>query len=171
MIFILFSIYISYLDRTKRQHIAIPLKQEDAQTFDTICLNDPENINSNQDGVDGLTMPVLPQKTWTEMHDEFYAEPPKNPGKILLLYSPDTKQFKELQVSFTIGLEFIQLRKHTTYVLYVKKFMTSFLSLFRKRSEISWKWHVIVLFWICLMRHFFKLFVMIPKSGWQIYLR
>ena len=112
MIFILFSIYISYLDRTKRQHIAIPLKQEDAQTFDTICLNDPENINSNQDGVDGLTMPVLPQKTWTEMHDEFYAEPPKNPGKILLLYSPDTKQFKELQVSFTIDLEFIQLRKH-----------------------------------------------------------
>ena len=103
MFFIVFSLYISYFDRTKRQHIAIPLKQEDAQTFDTICLNDPENINSNQDGVDGLTMPVLPQKTWTEMHDEFYAEPPKNPGKILLLYSPDTKQFKELQVSFTIG--------------------------------------------------------------------
>ena len=86
--------------RTKRQHIAVPLKQEDAQTFDTICLNDPENVNQNQDGVDGNTiaMPVLPQKTWTEMHDEFYAEPPKNPGKILLLYSPDTKQFKELQV-------------------------------------------------------------------------
>ena len=76
----------------------MPLKQEDAQTFDTICLNDPENVNQNQDGVDGGTMPVLPQKTWTEMHDEFYAEPPKNPGKILLLYSPDTKQFKELQV-------------------------------------------------------------------------
>ena len=107
--------YNFYFYRTKRQHIAIPLKQEDAQTFDTICLNDPENINSNHDGVDGVTMPVLPQKTWTEMHDEFYAEPPKNPGKILLLYSPDTKQFKELQVSFTIGLEFIQLRKHTTF--------------------------------------------------------
>ena len=90
--------YLFY--RTKRQHIAVPLKQEDAQTFDTICLNDPENVNQNQDGVDGNTMvmPVLPQKTWTEMHDEFYAEPPKNPGKILLLYSPDTKQFKELQV-------------------------------------------------------------------------
>ena len=85
-------------NRTKRQHIAVPLKQEDAQTFDTICLNDPENVMQNQDGVDGATMPVLPQKTWTEMHDEFYAEPPKNPGKILLLYSPDTKQFKELQV-------------------------------------------------------------------------
>ena len=90
--------YLFY--RTKRQHIAVPLKQEDAQTFDTICLNDPENVNQNQDGADGNTivMPVLPQKTWTEMHDEFYAEPPKNPGKILLLYSPDTKQFKELQV-------------------------------------------------------------------------
>ena len=88
--------------RTKRQHIAVPVKQEDAQTFDTICLNDPENVGRNQDGVDGDAMmssrPILPQKTWTEMHDEFYAEPPKNPGKILLLYSPDTKQFKELQV-------------------------------------------------------------------------
>ena len=73
-----------------------------SQTFDTICLNDPENINPSRDGVDGSTIPVLPQKTWTEMHDEFYAEPPKNPGKILLLYSPDTKQFKELQVSSTI---------------------------------------------------------------------
>ena len=103
--------HILHLHRTKRQHIAIPLKQEDAQTFDTICLNDPENINSNQDGVDGLTMPVLPQKTWTEMHDEFYAEPPKNPGKILLLYSPDTKQFKELQVSLTICLDLLHCFK------------------------------------------------------------
>ena len=90
--------------RSKRQHIALPLKQEDAQTFDTICLNDPENVNQNQDGVDGGTMPVLPHMTWTEMHDEFYAEPPKNPGKILLLYSPDTKQFKELQVKLDKAL-------------------------------------------------------------------
>ena len=98
--------YLFY--RTKRQHIAVPLKQEDAQTFDTICLNDPENVNQNQDGVDGNTMvmPVLPQKTWTEMHDEFYAEPPKNPGKILLLYSPDTKQFKELQVKTKIAVSY-----------------------------------------------------------------
>ena len=47
-----------------------------------------------------FSRPVLPQKTWKEMHDEFHAEPPKNPGKILLLYSPDTTQFKELQVRF-----------------------------------------------------------------------
>ena len=98
--------HILFPNRTKRQHIAIPLKQEDAQTFDTICLNDPEN-NLNQDGVDGSTMPALPQKTWTEMHDEFYAEPPKNPGKILLLYSPDTKQFKELQVRLAIPFEYL----------------------------------------------------------------
>ena len=107
--------------RTKRQHIAVPLKQEDAQTFDTICLNDPENVNQNQDGVDGNTiaMPVLPQKTWTEMHDEFYAEPPKNPGKILLLYSPDTKQFKELQVKTKaqtiINILLLKIKKIQTF--------------------------------------------------------
>jgi hypothetical protein len=39
------------------------------------------------------------------MHDEFYAEPPKNPGKILLLYSPDSKHFKELQKAFRNFLE------------------------------------------------------------------
>jgi hypothetical protein len=33
------------------------------------------------------------------------VEPPKNPGKILLLYSPDTEAFKELQTSFKSFLE------------------------------------------------------------------
>ena len=85
-------------------HTPIPVKQEDAQTFDTLCMNDPDNMDKHdEDGVDGeARTPALPQKTWVAMHEEFYAEPPKNPGKILLLYSPDSKQFKELQLRYAI---------------------------------------------------------------------
>lgn len=71
------------------------LRAEDQQTFDTLCLHD-ENEK---------VVATIPKKSWAQMHNEFYAEPPKNPGKILLLYSPDSKQFKELQKSFRNFLE------------------------------------------------------------------
>ena len=48
---------------------------------------------------------VKPKKTWAEMHSEWDVEPPKNPGKILLLYSPDTEGFKALQSAFREFLE------------------------------------------------------------------
>ena len=65
----------------KTQHHHIPT--EDQQTFDTLCLAD-----------------IKPKKTWLEVHEEFYREPPKNPGKILLLYSRDSKIFTDLQQAF-----------------------------------------------------------------------
>ena len=48
---------------------------------------------------------IKPKKTWAELHTEWDVEPPKNPGKILLLYSPDTDGFKELQSAFRGFLE------------------------------------------------------------------
>lgn len=47
----------------------------------------------------------VPKKTWIELHAEWDTEPPKNPGKILLLYSPDSKLFKDLQSSLKSFLE------------------------------------------------------------------
>ena len=35
-----------------------------------------------------------PKKSWLQLHEEWDAEPPKNPGKILFLYSPDSPAFK-----------------------------------------------------------------------------
>ena len=64
-----------------KTHHHIPT--EDQHTFDTLCLAD-----------------IKPKKTWVEVHEDFYREPPKNPGKILLLYSPDSKPFKDLQQAF-----------------------------------------------------------------------
>ena len=49
--------------------------------------------------------PVKPKRTWAELHTEWDVEPPKNPGKILLLYSPDSAGFKELQAGFRGFLE------------------------------------------------------------------
>lgn len=85
-------------------------QQEDQQTFDTLCLQEDEAALTGSVGasvVDGGVVVHLhhPRKTWEQMHDEFYAEPPKNPGKILLLYSPDSAQFKELQRAFRNFLE------------------------------------------------------------------
>ena len=48
---------------------------------------------------------LRPKRTWHEVHEDFYKEPPANPGKILLLYSPDSVAFKELQTSFRSFLE------------------------------------------------------------------
>ena len=50
-------------------------------------------------------MGPVPKKTWVELHSEWDTEPPKNPGKILLLFSPDSKLFKDLQSSFKSFLE------------------------------------------------------------------
>ena len=51
------------------------------------------------------TSAVVAKKTWLELHAEWDVEPPKNPGKILLLYSPDSGSFKELQTAFKSFLE------------------------------------------------------------------
>ena len=67
------------------------LRNEDQRTFDTLCMNEE--------------LEKVPKKSWNQIHDEFHADPPKNPGKILLLYSPDSKQFKELQKSLRNFLE------------------------------------------------------------------
>ena len=48
---------------------------------------------------------LRPKRTWNEVHEDFYQEPPANPGKILLLYSPDSRSFKELQGAFRSFLE------------------------------------------------------------------
>ena len=56
------------------------LRGEDQQTFDTLCLHD-----ENEKVVAVSATSPVPKKSWNQMHDEFYAEPPKNPGKILLL--------------------------------------------------------------------------------------
>ena len=48
---------------------------------------------------------IRPKRTWSDVHEDFYREPPANPGKILLLYSPDSRSFKELQVAFRSFLE------------------------------------------------------------------
>ena len=42
-------------------------------------------------GQNQLAQQLQPKKTWAELHSEWDEEPPKNPGKILLLYSPDSK--------------------------------------------------------------------------------
>lgn len=41
-----------------------------------------------------------PKQTWLELHDLWDREPPKNPGKILFLYSPDSNSFRDLQDQF-----------------------------------------------------------------------
>lgn len=48
---------------------------------------------------------IRPKRTWSDVHEDFYKEPPANPGKILLLYSPDSRAFKELQKAFRSFLE------------------------------------------------------------------
>ncbi len=69
------------------------LRLDDGIPFD--CLNnDPSAANS-----------LRPKKTWAELHQEWDVEPPKNPGKILLLYSPDSKLFRDLQGAFKSFLE------------------------------------------------------------------
>ena len=65
--------------------------------FEGLCLSDPGGHQ-----VDGV---VRARKTWAELHTEWDKQPPKNPGKILLLYSPDTDAFKELQAAFKSFLE------------------------------------------------------------------
>jgi hypothetical protein len=63
-------------------------------------------LNVSPSNLDTLKLTdIRPKRTWLDVHEEFYREPPANPGKILLLYSPDSKQFKELQVAFRSFLE------------------------------------------------------------------
>jgi len=45
------------------------------------------------------------KRTWADVHSQWDTDPPKGPGKILLLYSPDTKLFRELQESLKSFLE------------------------------------------------------------------
>ena len=63
--------------------------------FEGLCLNDP--------------VIYTPKKTWLELHTEWDTAPPKNPGKILLLYSPDSKSYKGLQSQLK---DFIQTACH-----------------------------------------------------------
>ena len=69
------------------------VRMDDGIPFDYLN-NDPSAANS-----------LRPKKTWAELHQEWDTEPPKNPGKILLLYSPDSKLFRDLQASFKSFLE------------------------------------------------------------------
>ena len=63
-------------------------------------------LNVSPSNLDTLKLTdIRPKRTWLDVHEDFYREPPANPGKILLLYSPDSKQFKELQVAFRSFLE------------------------------------------------------------------
>jgi len=54
-----------------------------------------------------LNLTSLPpgHRTWSEIHSEFEVGEERPRGKILLLYSPDTKLFKELQEAFKSFLE------------------------------------------------------------------
>ena len=49
--------------------------------------------------------PVHDKITWSELHKEWDTREDKVRGKILLLYSPDTKLFKELQEAFKSFLD------------------------------------------------------------------
>jgi len=49
--------------------------------------------------------PVHDKITWSELHKEWDTKEDKVRGKILLLYSPDTKLFKELQEAFKSFLD------------------------------------------------------------------
>ena len=63
-------------------------------------------LNVSPSNLDTLKLAdIRPKRTWLDVHEDFYREPPANPGKILLLYSPDSKQFKELQGAFRSFLE------------------------------------------------------------------
>jgi hypothetical protein len=68
--------------------------------FEGLCLNDTAT---------GTTQVFQPKKSWLELHEEWDREPPKNPGKILFLYSPDSPSFKLLQTAFK---SFIELACH-----------------------------------------------------------
>ena len=52
-----------------------------------------------------LPFPVHDKITWSELHKEWDTREDKARGKILLLYSPDTKLFKELQEAFKSFLD------------------------------------------------------------------
>ena len=71
--------------RPKNSHDPLPISPSN---LDTLKLTD-----------------LRPKRTWNEVHEDFYQEPPANPGKILLLYSPDSRSFKELQGAFRSFLE------------------------------------------------------------------
>ncbi|TRY79228.1 hypothetical protein TCAL_17049 [Tigriopus californicus] len=78
----------------RRRHKKFPdHHRNETIPFEGLCLHDSS----------GVSFP--PKKTWVELHSEWDRQPPKNPGKILLLYSPDTKLFKDLQNSFKSFLE------------------------------------------------------------------
>jgi len=49
--------------------------------------------------------PLSDRRSWSELHKEWESREEKARGKILLLYSPDTKLFKELQEAFKSFLE------------------------------------------------------------------
>ena len=77
-----------------------------------ICRASPQEASTarcnelSPSNLDTLKLTDLrPKRTWHEVHEDFYKEPPANPGKILLLYSPDSLAFKELQASFRSFLE------------------------------------------------------------------
>ncbi len=76
--------------RGKKHRVNLRRDEPGAQ-FDGLCLGD--------------TNTLVPKKTWVELHSEWDTEPPKNPGKILLLYSPDSSLFRDLQASLKSFLE------------------------------------------------------------------
>jgi len=49
--------------------------------------------------------PLSDRRSWAELHKEWESREEKARGKILLLYSPDTKLFKELQEAFKSFLD------------------------------------------------------------------
>lgn len=66
----------------------------------------PNELSLSPSNLDTLKLTdIRPKRTWLDVHEDFYREPPTNPGKILLLYSPDSKKFKELQGAFRSFLE------------------------------------------------------------------
>ena len=81
-------------------------------------------LNVSPSNLDTLKLTdIRPKRTWLDVHEDFYREPPANPGKILLLYSPDSKQFKELQVAFR---SFLEIACHCvvlgTFIYYVSTY-------------------------------------------------
>jgi len=66
----------------------------------------PNELSVSPSNLDTLKLTdIRPKRTWLDVHEDFYREPPANPGKILLLYSPDSRQFKELQGALRSFLE------------------------------------------------------------------
>jgi len=75
------------------------------------CCEKRDNTNTKQgDEVDfsGEVISLSPmsdRRSWAELHKEWESREEKARGKILLLYSPDTKLFKELQEAFKSFLD------------------------------------------------------------------